>query len=69
MPTSTPSALSDILSAITALDSTLDMCRVMLEDARDDETRRKVRSQINGILDQRLILMKRRDALSTQKAA
>lgn len=50
-----------ILSSIAAIDTALSMARELWLEARDDESRRKYRAKIDGLLDQRLPLMKERD--------
>lgn len=61
--------LETTLSAITALDSVLDLQRSLLLAAKEPIEIAKVKGQINGVLDQRIDLMKQRDQLKASEAA
>ena len=61
--------LDDILSQIAGVDSALDIARKLWLDAENDEERVKYRVKLDGLLDQRLPLMARRDQILAFKAA
>ncbi len=53
---------SEYVKLIDDMDSVLSMVRQLWMEARDDESKRKHRKRLDELLDERLRLMKARDA-------
>lgn len=56
--------LDSINSGIAGIDTALDLTRELWLAAVDPADRAKYRAKIDGLLDQRLVLMKQRDQLA-----
>ncbi len=54
-----------ILSSIAGIDTALGLCRELWLSAKTEEDRAKYRVKIDGLLDQRIGLMKSRDEETT----